>query len=170
MLTVMRSLPCTLARNEVRFLHAFKKERRSIRQLNRANTLLLLHRGKRETNIAEFLGTNFTTVWRTKRRYLDHGLEQALAEGKRSGQPRKYTTRHETELIAFACSSPPEGRKRWTLELLNERMRSKVKGCKTMNRETIRLLLKKHHKALVEEDVVHRKDHPGIPEPDVWPA
>lgn len=119
-----------------------------MRALNRANTLLLLHRGKKETTIAEFLGTDFTTVWRTKKNYLDHGLQRALAERPRTGQPKKYTVHHETELVAQACSSPPEGRKRWTLELLSERMRKGAKGCATMNRETVRLLLKKMNVSL----------------------
>lgn len=144
----MCPLPFKLARNEVAFLKRFKKEQRSTRQLNRANMLLLLHQGKQETKIAEYLSTNFTTVWRTKKKYLGHGLPYALSERERSGQPRKYAVSHETELVAYACSSPPEGRKRWTLELLSEKMRNCVKGCKTMNRETIRLLLKKTNQSL----------------------
>ena len=147
-LHAMRSLPFKLTPKEVSFLRSFKKEQRGVRALNRANTLLLLNRGKKETKIAEFLGTDFTTVWRTKKKYLDHGLERALEEKPRSGQPKKYAVRHETELVAQACSSPPEGRKRWTLELLSEKMRQCVKGCQTMNRESIRLMLKKTNVSL----------------------
>src|SRR3989338_8753182 len=140
-LHAMRSLPFKLTPKEVSFLRSFKKEQRGVRALNRANTLLLL-RGKKETKIAEFLGTDFTTVWRTKKKYLDHGLERALEEKPRSGQPKKYAVRHETELVAHACSSPPEGRTRWTLELLSEKMRQGVKGGQTMNRESTRPMLK----------------------------
>ena len=143
MLNDMRSLPFKLSRREVIYLKRFKKEHQSPRRLTRANTLPLIHQGKQETKIADFLDTDFTTVWRTKKKYLDHGIEYALAERPRSGQPKKYDVHHETELVAYACSSPPEGRKRWTLQLLSERMRSKANGCKTINRETIRLLLKK---------------------------
>ena len=139
----MRALSFKLKPREVTFLQSFKKGKRGVRALNRANTLLLLHRGKRETKIAEFLGTDFTTVWRTKKKYLDHGLDYALEEQPRPGQPKKYTVNHETELVAFTCSTPPEGRKRWTLDLLSEKMRACARGCTTMNRETVRLMLKK---------------------------
>ena len=144
----MRSLSFTLKPKDVTFLRSFKKGERGVRALNRANTLLLLHRGKPETKIAEFLGTNFTTVWRTKKKYLDQGLAYALAERLRPGQPKKYTVRHETELVAHACSTPPEGRKRWTLELLSEKMQQATKECRTMNRETVRLMLKKMNVSL----------------------
>jgi transposase len=110
--------------------------------------LLLLHQGQRESGIARALGIDRKTVWRTKKRYSQGGITAALEEKPRSGQPAKYTVRHETELVAQACSSPPEGRKRWTLELLSEKMRKCAKGCRTMNRESIRLMLKKMNVSL----------------------
>ena len=122
--------------------------KKSARELNRARALLLLHRGQRECDVARALGIDRKTVWRTKRRYHTGGLSAALAERPRSGQPKKYTVRHETELVAHACSSPPEGRKRWTRELLGEKMQQCVKGCLTMNRESIRLMLKKTNVSL----------------------
>src|SRR3989338_8068413 len=89
-LHAMRSLPFKLTPKEVSFLRSFKKEQRGVRALNRANTLLLLNRGKKETKIAEFLGTDFTTVWRTKKKYLDHCLEPSLQEKTGSRPPKKY--------------------------------------------------------------------------------
>lgn len=135
---------------DIRFLHNFKHDgaRRSVRQLNRANILLLLHKKKAENDIAEFLGVERTTVWRTKKRYLTKGVRFALEEDPRSGQPKKYTMNHQTELVAIACSRSPEGAEHWTLELLKRAMRDTVKGCTTINRETIRLMLKKTNVSL----------------------
>jgi len=49
---------------------------------------------------------------------------------------------HEAEVIAQACTESPDGSKRWTLTLLTEEMRKK-NGFETINRESIRLILKK---------------------------
>ena len=144
----MQPIPLVLAKKDVVLLHTRTQGKKSMRTLNRARALLLLHRGQRECEVARALGVERKTVWRTKKRYREGGLTAALAERPRSGQPRKYTVRHETELVAHACSSPPEGRKRWTLELLSEKMQQCVKGCQTMNRESIRLMLKKTNVSL----------------------
>lgn len=141
----MPCIPLKLTSQDIRFLESFKHDgaHRSVRQLNRANILLLLHKKKVENDIAEFLGVERTTIWRTKKRYLLKGVRYALEEDPRSGQPVKYTTKHQTELVAIACSKAPEGAEHWTLELLKSAMRNTVKGCATINRETIRLMLKK---------------------------
>ena len=140
----MRALPMILKPKDRNWLRQLTKKgkRQSIRVVNRARSLLLLHQGKRETAIAEYLGIERKTVWRTKKRYVNEGLEAALSERPRSGQPRKYTERDQAVLVAVACTNAPEGRKRWTVRLLMERMRSD-EGCPTMNRETVRLVLKK---------------------------
>ena len=65
-----------------------------------------------------------------------------MTEKPRPGQPKKYTERHETKIIAQACTKSPDGRKRWSLTLLTEEMRKK-EGFETINRESIRLILKK---------------------------
>ena len=57
-------------------------------------------------------------------------------------QPKKYDEKKRVEIVAFACTKAPEGRKRWTVRLLAEEL-SKQKGFETVNRETIRLVLKK---------------------------
>lgn len=139
----MQPIPFTLARKDIARLRQWERGKKSARELNRARALLLLHRGQRECEIARALGIDRKTVWRTKLRYGTGGIAAALEEKPRSGQPTKYGVRQETELVAFTCSTPPQGRKRWTLELLSERMRDKVNGCATMNRETVRLMLKK---------------------------
>ncbi len=84
-----------------------------------------------------------TAIWRTKKKFLEGGLEHALQDGARSGQPIKYKQKEQAEVIALACSDPPEGRQRWTLELLAEEAKT-IEGLQTINRESIRLILKKN--------------------------
>src|SRR3989338_11366003 len=144
----MQPIPLVLAKKDVVLLPTRTQGKKSMRTLNRARALLLPRRGQRECEVAHALGIERKTVWRTKKRYNEGGLTAALEEKPRSGQPKKYKVRHETELVAQACSSPPEGRKRRTLELLSEQMRKCAKGCRTMNRESIRLMLKKTNVSL----------------------
>lgn len=70
------------------------------------------------------------------------GVEAALAEDDRPGQPVKYTTDHQTELLTMACGPCPEGRRRWTVRLLTEELKAKP-GFETINRESVRVALKK---------------------------
>ncbi len=132
-----------LEEDEVKFLRDFvKKGRKIARELTRARILLLANQQKGDTEIAETLDVGRNTVWRTKKKYSKEGLQSALAEKPRSGQPKKYTDKHEAEVIAQACTESPDGRKRWTLTLLTEEMRKK-EGLETINKESIRLVLKK---------------------------
>lgn len=127
----------------LKFLRNFKKEnKRSLREINRANILLLLHKGKQASEIVEFLDVGRNTVSRTKQKYLRKGIKAALEEDERPGQPIKYASKQEAELIALACSQAPSGRTRWTLELLTEKLKMQS-GFKTINRESVRLMLKK---------------------------
>ncbi|GCC10856.1 hypothetical protein IPdc08_00894 [archaeon] len=129
--------------DELKFLRDFViKGRKSARELTRAHILLLANKQKGDTEIAEILGVGRNTIWRIKKRYLEEGLQNALTEKARSGQPKKYLKSHEAEIIALACTKSPDGRKRWSLTLLAEELRMK-EGFETINRESIRLVLKK---------------------------
>ena len=132
-----------LTENEVEYLSAFvKKGRKSARELTRARVLLLTNGGRTETEIKDTLGISRATVSNIKRRYREEGLQSALTDKPRSGQPKKYTERHEAEIIAQACTKSPDGSNRWSLTLLTEEMRKK-EGFETINRESIRLIFKK---------------------------
>src|SRR3989338_281188 len=132
-----------LKRKEVIFLRKFiRNGRKSARTLKRANILLLLNQREIGDSIAEKLNVNRDTVYNVKRKYLKEGLDAALFEKPRPGQHIKYDLKKKTEIIAKACTTPPEGRQRWTVRLLAEEM-SKQNCFKTINRESIRLTLKK---------------------------
>ena len=132
-----------LTEKEVEYLNDFvKMGRKSARELTRAHILLLVNDGKKEIEIKDTLRISRATVSNTKKKYREESLQSALTEKPRSGQPKKYTEKHEAEVIAQACTESPDGRKRWTLTLLTEEMRKKD-GFGTINKESIRLILKK---------------------------
>lgn len=132
-----------LKQKEVTFLKQFTtKGQKSARALKRANILLFLDKRESGDFIAEKLNVNRDTVYNIKRRYLNEGLDAALSEKQRSGQPVKYDQKKKANIIARACTNPPKGRKRWSVRLLMEDMK-KQRGFETVNRESIRLILKK---------------------------
>ena len=87
-------------------------------------------------------GLGRTALWRTRAAYCQGGLEYALHDLPRPGQPRKYQTDQEAEVVALACSAPPGGRKRWTVRLLTAAARERPQLA-NVNRETVRQMLKK---------------------------
>src|ERR671929_567871 len=111
--------------------------RHAARKLKRAQALLAADAGQSDDMIAASLAVSVSTVRRTKRRFVEGNLERALSEQPRPGARRKLSGREEALLVATACSSPPEGRARWTLELLaGEMVRLTRHEC--LSRETVR--------------------------------
>src|SRR6202140_1498490 len=94
------------------------KGKRAARKLKRAQILLAADAGCSDEEIARTVAVGGSTVYRTKRRFVEDNLEAALSEEPRPGAERKLTGKEEALLVATACSNPPEGRARWTLELL----------------------------------------------------
>jgi putative transposase len=132
-----------LEEEELQYLRNFvKKGNRDARELTRARILLLSNKNRSDGDIVEILDVGRNTVGRVKKRYVEEGLQSALEDKPRIGQPVKYTEKHIMEIIAQACTTPPEGRKKWTLVLLSEELK-KREEFKTINKESIRLILKK---------------------------
>jgi transposase len=90
----------------------------AVRRVKRAQILLAADAGAGDEEIATGVGVGGSTVYRTKRRFVLGNLELALREEPRPGAERKLSGKEEALLVATACSSPPEGRARWTLVLL----------------------------------------------------
>ena len=132
-----------LSNKERKFLIRFiKKGTVKARAIARANVLLLSDEGYSEEYISNAAKVHRQTIWRTKKGYLEDGLPQALHEKTRSGQPKKYDEKDEAEIIAIACTKAPNGRNRWTIRLLTEELKKK-KEFESINRESVRLILKK---------------------------
>lgn len=113
------------------------------RQLARARILLLLDEGWAPTDIPAAVGCGIATVGRVRRRYEEGGLDRALTEAPRPGQPRLLTEKQGARIVAMVCGDPPMGHARWTLEVVAEQA-IKRKIVKTVGRETIRVLLRDH--------------------------
>lgn len=118
------------------------KGQHSAREVNRAHILLALDRKLPEATITSVLGVSRSVVWRTRSAYVEKGMAYALHDVARPGQPRKYGTDQQAEVLALACSQPPVGAKRWTLCLLVQAARSRPKLA-DITQESIRQFLKK---------------------------
>jgi transposase len=92
------------------------------RGVTRARILLMADTGSLDEEIVAALATSSSTVFRTRRRFVEAGLEAALQELPREGGRQKLSEKENALLVATACSAPPEGRARWTLELLADRL------------------------------------------------
>ena len=112
------------------------------RKINRARVLLLADADKPDAEIAATLGIGRSTVERTRKRFVEGGLPLALNELPRAGGKRTLDGKQEAYLVALACSTPPDGRKRWTMRLLAERLVT-LGVVESISDETVRVTLKK---------------------------
>jgi transposase len=107
----------------------------------RAQILLACDRRIPEATIARTLPCGESTIYRTKKRFVEEGLDASLEERPRCGGERKLSGRDEATLVALACSKPPTGRAHWTLELLAGEL-LRMTAHESISRETIRRRLK----------------------------
>ncbi len=109
----------------------------AVRRIKRAQILLAADAGRTDEAIAASVSVGTATVYRTKRRFVEEGLEQALSEEPRPGAERKLSTTEEAMLVATACTKAPAGRARWTLSLLADEM-MRLTNHASISSETIR--------------------------------
>jgi transposase len=129
------------------------------RKIKRAQILLAAAADVSDDVIATSLSVGGSTVYRTKRRFVQGNLDLALSEEARPGATRKLSGKETALLIATACSNPPEGRKRWTLDLLAGAM-VRLTAHEAVSRETVR-------RRLAEDDLKPwRRDMWCIPQVD----
>ena len=102
-----------------------------------------------DIKIAQRMGISAKTVFRTRQRLVEMGLEAALERIPRKGSPtpKKLDTEQEAKLVALACVKPPEGHARWSLRLLSERMVA-LEYVESISHETVRQVLKKRDQTL----------------------
>jgi transposase len=94
--------------------------------------------------IAEAVEVSIATVERVRQRFVEQGLDAALDRKRRERPARevKLDGRAEAQLIALACSAPPEGRATWTMQLLADKL-VELQVVVSISDETVRLALKK---------------------------
>jgi transposase len=119
-----------------------RRGKSSARSLTRARILLLADEGRPDVEIAEALKVSKSTANRIRKRYCEGGLEFALYERARSGAPSKIDGRIEAQLTLLACSEPPDGRSKWTLRLLADRL-VELEAVDSISHMSVQRLLKK---------------------------
>ena len=112
------------------------------RTIRRAQILLLADEGRGDGAIAGALHCGLSTVARTRQRLVEEGFEAALVDHARPGAAPKLSPKQQALTVALACTSPPEGRLRWTLQLLADRL-VELEVVPDISDESIRRLLKK---------------------------
>jgi transposase len=139
----VKSNQMQLSAGDRRFLESFRaKGQHSAREVTRAHILLALEAGVSPAQMQQVLGVSRMVIWRTQSAYSEKGLDYALYDAARSGQPAKYGTEQEAEVVTLACSQPPEGAVRWTIRSLTIAARHRPK-LEAITRESVRQILKK---------------------------
>jgi putative transposase len=132
-----------------------------VRVVLRALALLQLAKGVAAPRIARMIPLTPQAIRNVGRRYQQGGLDRALYEKPRPGAAKVLDDSQRQRLIAMVCSSPPEGRARWTVRLITEEA-VKRKLIPHVGRETIRILLLSHDlKPWREKNVGVRRDEPA---------
>jgi transposase len=108
-----------------------------VRRLKRMQILLAADAGVGDEAIAAAVQTSGSTIYRTKKRFVEISLEVALSEEPRPGAARKLSGKEEVQLVALACSDPPQGCARWTLKLLANALVELIEHS-SVSRETVR--------------------------------
>jgi len=114
-----------LSKQERKYLQAIVQSGADkARKITRCRVLLLADGPKSKTDeqISDSLDVCLATVFNIRRRYCRDGLEAAINERPRSGQPPKFNGKPAARITAIACSTPPDGRARWSLRLLADRV------------------------------------------------
>jgi len=119
-----------------------RKGKVSTRKVTRARILLKADEGWTDEQIVAALDTSLSTVERTRRRFVEGGLQKALNDDPRPGAKRKLDGRGEAHLIALACSELPDDHEHWALRLLAERL-VELGLVDSISHEAVRQTLKK---------------------------
>ena len=119
-----------------------KRGKVAARKLARAYILLQADAGATDETIAQALHAGMATVERVRKRFVEQGLEAALTERPRPGGRRRLDGRTEAFLVALACSTPPDERKCWTMQLLADTLVD-LTDIDKVSADTVRRALKK---------------------------
>jgi transposase len=129
-----------------------KKGKTQAYRIKHANVMLAVDRDGpdwSDEEAAEAFGCHVNTVANVRQRFVEHGLEAALERKKQKSPSRERILdgAKEARLIALACSAPPEGRSRWTLQLLADKLVA-LKVVESISNQTVRRTLKKTNSSL----------------------
>lgn len=136
------------------------------RVITRARVLLLANEnGPNKTNkeISEILMLGATTPSDIRKRYSERGLDGAIHDAPRPGQPKRITADHEAFVIATACTDAPDGHDHWTLEALRDKLVETYADLQSVSPEWIRqMLIRAKLKPWREKNVVRTGTHSAL--------
>jgi|SRR6267142_2630940 len=101
------------------------KGKENTRVITRSRVLLMANEGKKDSQIYTALSLSTKTPYEIRKRYHEGGLQNALYDAPRPGQPRKLTGKQEAKIVAIACTKAPKGHDHWTMDLLTEEVNRK---------------------------------------------
>ena len=143
------------SKDRKKLLFLIGKGKESGRVIKRALVLKLMDQGMVSPQVAETLGMTAMSARNIAKNYCRDGLDAALHDRPRTGQPRRMKQNVVSQIVAMVCASPPEGYARWSVRLIAEEA-IKKRLVKKTNRESIRLILKNHElKPWLKKNVVH---------------
>ncbi len=123
----------------------------------RANVLLLAHEGKRDKEIYQVLHLATSTPYDIRKRYHEGGLNRALYDLPRPGQPRKLNGKQEAKVVAIACTKAPKGYDHWTMDLLTGEVRNQ--GMAIGRTAVWKILLRNETKPWRKKNVVYSRHY-----------
>lgn len=117
---------CLTTENRQELESLIRSGESSARTQTRARILLLTDENQKKKKgaeeIASVLMCSLPTITNIRKKFVEGGVENALYDKARPGAIPKITGEVEAQLTLLACSAPPEGRARWTLQLLADRL------------------------------------------------
>ena len=134
---------------------------KSARAITRARILLLLDEARPAKELTKILGVSRGTIYKVRKKYMQkehvHILD-VLHEAPRGGRPIKIDTRVEAHVTMIACSDPPEGCSRWTLQMIADKL-VKLAVIDAISHESVRRTLKKQTEAVAQRTMVYRANY-----------
>jgi transposase len=135
-----------LSEQDEEFLKQYVSQgQKNAREINRARILLLAHDGLKIKEIEQVLGVSSATICNVRNNYNQQAHEhilEVIQDKPRSGRPLKLDSRVEAKVSMIACSQPPVGAARWTLQLIADKL-VKLDVVESISHESVRQLLKK---------------------------
>ena len=146
--------PILLSIDELSVIEAmFRKGTHKARTILRGRILRAVHQGIPQQQICRQEKVGRTTPYDICKRYHEGGLERALYDAPRPGQPPRLDGKESAQVLAIACSEPPDGFERWTLGMIT--VEAKRQTGKSPSQSTInRLLLENDVKPWLKKNVV----------------
>jgi len=135
----------TLTKEERKTLNEIiNKGKHSAGKRKRAQALLLAEKNYTDDMIAERVGMSRRGLEELRQRFVEEGFETTLVGKPRGHRPKALNGADEARLLALVCSPKPDGRARWTLQLLADKWSTLAHTeTKTISKDTVRRTLKK---------------------------